>query len=138
VLNLPFVWKHRVTYSDCTAGNHVYYGRFLDILEAARGEMFRAGGTTFLELQENDTVFPVVECRLKYKGPAHYDEVLDVAVWLTAAHGVRLEFRYRITGARGAAILEGETLHACTTVAGKLKRVPQAITALLTRETGST
>jgi acyl-CoA thioesterase FadM len=32
------VFQHhlRVTASDCTVGNHVYYSRYLDWLEAAR------------------------------------------------------------------------------------------------------
>ena len=85
-----FRWDHRVTYSDCTVGNHVYYSRYLDILEAARGEFFRRLGQPFLLWQERDTIFPVVDCRLRYKGAARYDEVLTVELWLTEAEKVRL------------------------------------------------
>lgn len=134
MFNAPFLWRHRVTYSDCTAGNHVYYGRFLDILEEARGEMFRSAGITFLQLQQEDTVFPVIECRLSYKAPAHYDEVLEISVWLVAAEGVRLEFRYKINGPGGAPVLAGETLHACTTLAGKVRRVPCQVRQLCRHE----
>src|SRR5438132_11298610 len=67
---LIFKHTHRVTYSDCTAGNHVYYSRFLDLLEAARGEFFRHLGRTFLHWQESGTIFPVTECRLRYLAPA--------------------------------------------------------------------
>lgn len=35
-----FVWNRRVTYADCTVGNHVYYSRYPDFLEEARGEFF--------------------------------------------------------------------------------------------------
>jgi len=74
------VFRHiyRVVYADCTVGNHIYYSRYLDILEAARGEFFRELGVTLLELQGKDTIFPVVECHLRYKFPARYDEVLTV------------------------------------------------------------
>lgn len=123
----PFTWPHRVTYSDCTAGNHVYYGRFLAILEEARGELFRAAGMPFLQLQEQDTIFPVVECRLRYKTPAPYDELLTVAVWVTAAEGVRLQFRYRVSNSRGRLVVEAETMHACTSVSGRLKRLPETV-----------
>src|SRR5689334_3561132 len=61
-----FRYKHRVTYAECTLGNHVYYARYLDLLEAARNEVFRELGVTLLELQEQDTIFPAVECHLKY------------------------------------------------------------------------
>src|SRR5581483_1046504 len=75
-----FRHAHRVTYAECTLGNHVYYSRYLDLLEAARGEFFRQLGATFQQWQEQDAIFPVVECRLRYKSPARYDDVLSIEV----------------------------------------------------------
>ena len=75
-----FRYSHRVTYAECTVGNHVYHARYLDLLEAARGEFFRGLGFPFLGLQEQDTVFPVIECQLRYKAPARYDERLKTFV----------------------------------------------------------
>jgi hypothetical protein len=31
-----FRHTHRVTYAECTVGNHIYYARYLDLLEAAK------------------------------------------------------------------------------------------------------
>jgi acyl-CoA thioester hydrolase len=91
-----FRHTHRVTYAECTLGNHIYYSRYLDLLEAARNEFFRDLGVTFLQWQEQDTIFPVVECQLRYQLPARYDEVLTIEVWLTAGRRARLNFAYRI------------------------------------------
>jgi acyl-CoA thioesterase FadM len=44
----PFCHTHRVTYAECTVGNHVYHSRYLDLLEAARGEFIRSLGATVL------------------------------------------------------------------------------------------
>jgi len=96
-----FVYTHRVTYADCTAGNHVYYSRYLDLFEAARGEFFRHFGTPLLELQNHGFIFPVVECRLRYKKPARYDEVLRIEVELIHAAGVRLTFPSSVLNAAG-------------------------------------
>ncbi len=41
-------------------GNHVYYSRYLEMLEGARGEFFRHLGCPFLGLQEAGTAFPVI------------------------------------------------------------------------------
>ena len=30
-----FRYVHRVTYAECTVGNHIYHSRYLDLLEAA-------------------------------------------------------------------------------------------------------
>lgn len=116
---------HRVSYAECTLGDHVYYARYLDLLERARGEFFRQIGKTFLDWQRLDTIFPVVECRMQYHGAARYDDVIEIAVWVTAAAGVRLNFAYRIANQNsGGRILAAETFHACTTAAGKPKRLP--------------
>ncbi len=124
-----FNHSHRVTYADCTIGNHVYYGRYLEILEAARGEFFRALGTNMLKWQETGLMFPVVEAHLRYKALARYDDVLNVAVWITAAERVRLNFGYRVTNATGDLILEAETLHVCMSLEEKMKRLPEQLVA---------
>lgn len=120
----PFVYTHRVTYAECTLADHVYHSRYLDVLEAARGEFFRHLGLSFRHWQEQDAIFPVVECRLRYKAPARYDDLLRVEVWLMSVEGVRLNFGYRILDPAQKVVLEGETWHTCTNVAGKVRRLP--------------
>lgn len=107
-------------------GNHVYYSRYLDMLEIARGEFFRQLGTTFLKWQQQDVIFPVVECRLRYKAPARYDDILTVEMWLTSMERVRLNFAYRILKEQ-TLILEGETLHVATGLDAKPKRLPHEL-----------
>jgi len=120
------IFRHiyRVVYADCTVGNHIYYSRYLDILEAARGEFFRQLGMPLLELQAQETIFPVVECYLRYKSPARYDDVLTIELWTTLAQGARVNFGFRILKDEKILILEGETFHVCTGLNEKPKRVP--------------
>jgi acyl-CoA thioester hydrolase len=126
-----FRHTYRVVYADCTLGNHIYYARYLDILEAARGEFFRTLGIPLLELQAQDTLFPVVECHLRYKSPARYDEVLTIELWTTLVQGARLNFGFRILKNEKILILEGETFHVCTGLNDKPKRLPEDLAAKL-------
>jgi acyl-CoA thioester hydrolase len=126
-----FRHQHRVTYADCTVGNHIYYARYLDLIEAARGEFFRLIDAPFLRWQERDIIFPVIECRLRYKAPARYDDLLTVEIWLTAAGRVRLNFAYRVVNQAGAVVLEAETLHVCAGLNEKPKRLPEELVANL-------
>jgi len=121
----PFRYFHRVTYADCTVGNHIYHSRYLDLLEAARGEFMRALGATVLELQEADCIFPVIEARLRYKFPARYDDRLAIEIRPILVERVRLNFGHRILNQTGRLILEAETFHACTSRDDKPKRLPQ-------------
>ena len=127
----PFRHLHRVTYAECTVGNHVYHARYLDLLEAARGAFFRELGVSFAEWQERGVIFPVVECHLRYKSPARYDAVLAIEVWPTAIGRVRLNFGHRITDAAGKVMLEAETWHACTGLVERPRRLPEELVARL-------
>jgi len=94
-----------VTYGQCTVGNHVYYARFLDLLEETRGEFFRHLNATFLRWQQEH-------------------DLLSVELWLTEARKVRLIFAYRIVNEAGEEVLEAETVHLATSTTEKLKRLP--------------
>ncbi len=133
-----FSCQHRVSYAECTVGNHVYYARYLDLLETARGEFFRSLGRTLLQWQEDDTIFPVLEARLRYKSPARYDDVLTIEVWPTTAGRVRLNFSHRIVNQAGELILEAETFHVCAGLNEKPKRLPVQLLALLAPRLGTT
>ncbi|MCD6050251.1 MAG: 4-hydroxybenzoyl-CoA thioesterase family active site protein [Verrucomicrobia bacterium] len=126
-----FTHAHRVTYSDCTVRNHVYYGRFLDFLEEARGEFFRSLGTTFLQYEEQGVIFPVLDVQLKYRGPARYDEVLKIELWIAQMRSVKVMFAYRVLNAEGKLLVEGTTIHACTSTADKPMRIPEELTGKL-------
>ena len=133
-----FHHTYRVVYADCTIGNHVYYGRYLDFLEAARGEFFRDLGVPLQTLQEQDVIFPVVECHLRYKSPARYDEILTIELWPALVQGARLNFGCRILKEEKTVVLEGETFHVCTGLNEKPKRLPDELVAKLNNLTQKT
>ena len=122
-----FCYAHRVTYAECTVGDHIYHSRYLDLLEAARGEFMRALGTTVLELQEQDFIFPVIEARLHYKFPARYDDLLTIEVRPILVERVRLNFGHCVINQNGKLILKAETFHACTSRDEKPKRLPAGL-----------
>lgn len=131
----PNVFRHlhRVTYAECTVGNHIYYSRYLDILEAARGEFFRQIGQPFARLQQEDIILPVTEVRLRYKGAARYDDVLTVEVRVAELARVRVAFSYAIFREPGSVLVEAVTVHACASTDDKLKRLPADLCAALRR-----
>lgn len=122
-----FRYTSRVTYAQCTVGNHIYYARYLDILEAARGEFARSLGMPLGVMQEQDTIFPVVGVEISYKSPARYDDVLITEVWVAEFSGVRVSFGQRILKEDGTVVIEAVTKHVCTTREDKPKRVPKEI-----------
>jgi acyl-CoA thioester hydrolase len=127
----PFRHLHRVSYAECTVGDHIYHSRYLDLMEAARGEFLRSLGVTVLSLQDADFIFPVIEARMRYRFPARYDDLLTIEVRPILVERVRLNFGHRILNQAGKLILEAETFHACTSREEKPKRMPEAFVAQL-------
>jgi acyl-CoA thioester hydrolase len=122
-----FQHQHRVVYAECTVGNHVYYARYLDMLEEARGELFRRAGCPLLALQEGGTIFPVLGVEIAYQGPARYDDVVTIELWIAEMRGVRLNVGFRILHANGSTLAEGETRHVCAGLDEKPKRPPAGL-----------
>lgn len=121
-----------MTYAECTLGNHVYYARYLDVLEAARGEFFRFIGQPLLVWQERDTIFPVIECQFRYKAPARYDDVLSVEVKVASLDRVRVSFSYVVRDREsGRELVRASTSHVCTSTQEKPKRIPEDLAASL-------
>ena len=87
---LTFSHSHRVTYAECTIGNHVYYARYLELLEEARGELLPVHRHSLPRLQEQDTVFPVIACQLQFKATARYDDQIRTEIWIIELARVRL------------------------------------------------
>ncbi|HAV63593.1 MAG TPA: hypothetical protein DCY13_14660 [Verrucomicrobiales bacterium] len=120
----PYVHRHRITYAECTIGNHVYYSRYLDLLEEARGEWFRSFGWPLLQLQTEDIAFPVTEAHLEYAAPARYDDLVRIELWVMALTRLRLQVGFAVRDESGSSLVNGQTHHVCTSVSEKPRRMP--------------
>ena len=114
-------------YGECTVGNHVYYSRYLDILEEARGEFFRHTGCAFRDLQDSGLAFPAIGLEISYKGAARYDDLITVELWFNELGGIRMSFGFRILNADGSLLTEGETRHICASLNEKPTRMPKEL-----------
>jgi acyl-CoA thioester hydrolase len=119
-----FIHRQRVIYAQCTIGNHVYHSRYLDIMEAARGEFMRAIGYPLQRLQDEDCIFPVISLRMKFIAPARYDDELEIQIRLKDVTRLRLTVHHTIASADGRKLVEAETDHVCTSIHEKPKRMP--------------
>ena len=119
-----FSCTHRVSYAECTMGNHVYHSRFLDILERARNEFFRSLNCPFLQLQAEEVIFPVTHCEMTFRAMARYDDMLTVELWVAELGRARFSCVSRIRGQSGAILHEAVIRFACTNLEGRPRRLP--------------
>jgi len=121
------IFEHplRVPASDCTVGNHVYYSRYLDWLEAARNEFFRAIGHPFPQLFEAGIMLPVIEAQVQYRGAARFDDRVIVRLRLQEISRIKIVFAAEIVNAdTGKVLVAATTTHASTDLNGKPHRLP--------------
>ena len=64
---------------------------------------------------------------IAYKGPARYDDLLTIELWIAEMGGVRLTIGFRILNVGGALLAEGVTRHICATTDEKPKRLPKEL-----------
>ena len=124
------VFEHslRVAASDCTVGNHVYYSRYLDWLEAARNELLRAMGHPFTALMESGVMLPAIEAQIQYRGAARFDDRVAVRLWIQEVSRIKIAFAADIVNAdTGKTLVSATTTHVCTDCAGKPRRLPPAL-----------
>lgn len=126
-----FIHRHRVSYAECTAGNHVYHSRYLDLVELARGEFMRDRGQSFRLWQERGWVFPIIETRVRYLRMARYDDLLAIEVRLTGLRGVRLNFGYVVRNSANQPVVEAETYHVCAGLDERPRRLPAELVSAL-------
>jgi acyl-CoA thioester hydrolase len=118
----------RVRYYDTDQMGVVYYGNYLRFFETARAEWIRAHGISYRELEAQGIIIPVIEAHVRYRQPARYDDLIDIATTARAIGRARVEFAYAIRRAgAGPLLAEGTTVHAFLDRDGRPRRMPDLI-----------
>lgn len=94
-------YKYRVLYADTDAMGVVYYGNYLRIYEAARGDFLHKIGMPFSKMaSELNIVCPVANAEINYHKPAYLDEDIVVRTRVVMLRGARMVFDQRIFNAK--------------------------------------
>ena len=93
-------YKYRVLYADTDAMGVVYYGNYLRIYEAARGDFLHKVGMPFSKMaSELNIICPVVNAEINYHKPAVLDEEVTVKTSIVSLRGARMVFFQQIFNA---------------------------------------
>ena len=130
--NLIHYSQHRVLYGDTDAAAVVYNANYLRYFEMGRTEFMRDRVCSYREIEQMGFVLPVIECHIRFKAPARYDDLLTIETFLTDMKKVTCTFNYRILqeedSSRPRLLAKGFTTHASVNKMGKLTPLPTEIT----------
>jgi acyl-CoA thioester hydrolase len=113
----------RVRYSETDQMGLLHHANYLVYFEQARTELLRARGVSYRQFEEQGFFLVVAKVEIKYRSPAHYDDVLAIRTTVTRATPVRMEHKYEVFR-DGTLLCEGATTLACVDREGKLQAMP--------------
>ena len=123
---LSDVLQLRVRYSETDQMGTFYNSRALEWFECGRTELMRSRmGMSYAELERQGVMLPLVEAHLEFKGPAKYDDLLEIASTVQFFGRARLKFTVEIHQAETRRrVVSGYTIHAFMDREGKPLRPP--------------
>lgn len=114
----------RVRYAETDRMGLLHHANYLVYFEQARTELLRTLGATYKEMEDQGYYLVVSKVEVKYRSPAHYDDLLTIRTTVTRTSPVRLEHRYEVFR-DGALVAEGSSTLACVGADGKLRAMPE-------------
>lgn len=100
-----FSYRFRVRYNECDAQQVVFNARYADYVDLAMTEFMRAIGRDYNALLARGLDNQVVKLTLEWQAPAHFDDVIDVAVMCERVGRTSFVIDYRILRAQDAQLL---------------------------------
>ena len=90
------VFKLRPRYGEVDQMGCVYHANYVTYCHQARNELLRKLGLDEIKLEKNNIILPVISFDIKYKKPAHYDELITVKTIIRVMPKVRFSFEFEI------------------------------------------
>jgi acyl-CoA thioester hydrolase len=113
----------RVRYAETDRMGLLHHANYLVYFEQARTELLRTLGATYKDMEDEGYFLVVSKMEVRYKSPAHYDDVLTIRTTVTRTSPVRLEHKYEVFH-EGKVVAEGSSTLACVDTNGKLRAMP--------------
>jgi acyl-CoA thioester hydrolase len=122
----------RVRYAETDRMGVVYYANYLVWFEVGRTEWLRQNGWSYREMEADGVALPVIEAHCEYRQPARYDDEIEIVTRASLVTPVRLRFDYEAVRGEGQVLTaSGYTVHAALDPAGRPRRLPERVRALL-------
>ncbi len=122
----------RVRYADTDQMGFVYYANYLVWFEVARTEWLRLAGWTYKDMEADGVMLPAIEAHCDYRQPARYDDEVTLRTRATLVTSVRVRFDYDVIREHdGVTVATGHTVHAAIDRAGRPRRLPDRVRAML-------
>src|SRR5947208_11450966 len=98
----------RVRYAETDRMGLLHHANYLVYFEQARTELLRTLGLTYRDLEDQGFLLVLTKIEVRYKRPAHYDDLLTIRTTVARTTAVRIDHRYEVLR-DGVLLAEGPT-----------------------------
>ncbi len=96
--------------------------------ERVRNEILRDINYSYIDMEKNGLLLPVIEAHCEYSVPAKYDDYLEILGWFGENKGCRIKVFCEVMR-NNTLLASGYTIHVClSAVSLKPIRIPEEIT----------
>ncbi len=113
----------RVRYAETDRMGLLHHGNYLIYFEQGRTELLRSCGLSYKDLEDQGYLLVLTKIEVKYRWPAHYDDVLTLKTIVTRTTAVRIDHRYELY-CEGRLLAEGASTLACVDRNGRPQALP--------------
>jgi acyl-CoA thioester hydrolase len=122
----------RVRYAETDQMGVAYHANHLMWFEVGRTDWLRHRGWTYRDMEGGGFRLPVIEAHCRYRGPARYDDELEIHTNASLDSPARIRFDYEVRLAGSPEVVSvGHTVHAVLGANGRPCRIPERVRRLL-------
>jgi acyl-CoA thioester hydrolase len=116
----------RVRYAETDRMGLLHHANYLVYFEQARTDLLRSLGLTYRDLEDQGYLLVITKAEVRYRRPAHYDDLLTIRTTVARTTSVRIDHVYEVFR-DGVLIAEGNTTLACVDREGRPQALPEAL-----------
>ena len=113
----------RVRYAETDRMGLLHHAHYLVYFEQARTELLRQLGATYKALEDQGFLLVLTRLEVRYRKPAHYDDLLTIRTTVERVTFVRIDHRYEVFR-DGDLLAEGSSTLACVNREGRPQALP--------------
>lgn len=90
------IFKLRPQYGEVDKMGYVYHANYVTYCHQARNELLRKLEIDEVKLENKQIILPVISFEIKYKKPAHFDELITIKTTIKQLPKVRFNFEFEL------------------------------------------
>jgi acyl-CoA thioester hydrolase len=116
----------RVRYAETDRMGLLHHANYLVYFEQGRTELLRSDGLTYKDVEDQGFFLVLTKIEVRYRNPAHYDDLLTLRTSVVRKTSVRIDHRYELVR-DGTLVAEGTSTLACIDRAGRVQALPESL-----------